>query len=379
MGFVRHVWRWLQKRRFSYEPLIEVRISGSAILHNLHIFQGLNGKVAVAPVLKSNAYGHDLVEVAKIVDDESVPFLCVDSYFEALILRNEGIRSPILVLGYTATETILQSRLQDVVFGITGIEGMRELAERATQRVPIHLKFDTGMHRQGIAANDTDETYRLVRANENIAVEGVYSHIADADTRGSMHTLEQVHNWNALVSRLKSKITGVRYFHIAATSGVIFRDCDANMMRLGIGLYGVNVALQPLELRPALELTTRITSLRTLKQGESVGYNATFTAEKDMRIATLPAGYYEGVDRRLSNKGSVLVRETPCPILGRVSMNITSIDVSSVPHANVGDPVVVISSNPNDPNSVENISKACGTIPYEVLVRIPQHLRRTIV
>ena len=150
-------------------------------------------------------------------------------------------------------------------------------------------------------------------------------------------------------------------------------------MRLGIGLYGMNVGIERLDLRPALEMRTRITSIHTLHAGESVGYNATFKAPQDMRVATIPVGYAEGVDRRLSSKGSILVRGTSCPIIGRVSMNITSLDISNVADVHVGDEVTVISPNAADPNGVEAIADLCGTIPYEILVHIPAHLRRVII
>ena len=150
-------------------------------------------------------------------------------------------------------------------------------------------------------------------------------------------------------------------------------------MRLCIGLYGINVSLEKLDLRAALEMRTRITSIHTLRAGESVGYNAAFKAPRDMRIATIPAGYAEGVDRRLSSKGSIVVRGASCPVVGRVSMNITSIDASNVADVHIGDEAVVISSNAADANSVEHIAKLCDTIAYEILVHIPAHLRRVVV
>lgn len=364
--------------RFAYEPLVEVRISPGAILHNLKIFRELDKKLAIAPVLKSNAYGHGLVEIAKIVDGENIPFLCVDSYFEALILRNEGIRSPILVIGYTPTKNILESRLKDVAFGIVNIEGLRELSE-ADHPAHIHLKIDTGMHRHGISMDEIDEATRLIRANKRIVLEGVYSHLADADTPNSKHTEMQIKNWNSVVEEFKREFPNIRYFHLAATSGVSLPNIDANALRIGIGLYGFNTSTHELDLQPALEMVTRITSTRTLQKGASVGYNATFAVPNEMRVATIPVGYYEGLDRRLSNKGNVLVRNTPCLIVGRVSMNITSFDVSKVPNVKVGDLVTVISNHHEDSNSVQNIARLCETIPYDILVHIPAHLRRVVI
>ena len=380
LGFVRTLLRFLRKKRFTYAPLIEIRVTKDAILHNLKVFREQKKGVAVAPVLKSNAYGHGLVEVARILDGEDLPFFCVDSYFEALILRNEDIRTPILIIGYTPVGTILGSRLPDVAFGIIGVQDLRSLAALARSPTAIHLKVDTGMHRHGIAPSEIEDAYALIRANKRIVLEGIYSHLADADTPNSAHAAAQIAAWNTTASRVRGQMPSVRFFHLAATTGSFYaQKIDANVMRLGIGLYGMNVGIEKLDLHPALEMRTRITSIHTLHAGESVGYNATFKAPQDMRVATIPVGYAEGVDRRLSSKGSILVRGTSCPIIGRVSMNITSLDISNVADVHVGDEVTVISPNAADPNGVEAIADLCGTIPYEILVHIPAHLRRVII
>ncbi len=378
LGFIRRQLRHLRKRHSSYTPLIEVRVSKDAILHNLDVFRGL-GKPSVVPVLKSNAYGHGLIEVAEILDDQRLPFLCVDSYFEALILRNEGIQTPILFLGYTPLENILNNHLSDVAFGILSLEELAALAEGIRTPVNIHLKLDTGMHRHGVTPHDIDAAIAILKSHPSIVLEGVYSHFADADTADSVHAKKQIEAWNGTVARFKKEFPALRYTHLAATSGAYFNEkIDANVMRLGIGLYGFNVSLKQLELRPALEMTARISSVRTIAAGEQVGYNATFTATEEMRVATIPVGYTEGLDRRLSSKGSVTVCSTSCPIIGRVSMNITSVDVSDVPDVRIDEPVTVISAKPSDPNSIESMARVCGTIPYELLVRIPAHLRRVV-
>src|SRR3989338_658155 len=377
LGFARKLLRLLRKKRFAYTPLIEIRIGKSALLHNLKVLQEKKKGVAVATVLKSNAYGHGLVEVARILDGEDLPFFCVDSYFEALILRNEDIRTPILIIGYTPVGTILGSRLPDVAFGIIGVQDLRSLAALARSPTAIHLKVDTGMHRHGIAPSEIEDAYALIRANKRIVLEGIYSHLADADTPNSAHAAAQIAAWNTTASRVRGQMPSVRFFHLAATTGSFYaQKIDANVMRLGIGLYGMHVGIERLDLRPALEMRTRITSIHTLHAGESIGYNATFRAPRDMRVATIPAGDAEGVDRRLSNKGSMLGRGNMCPLVGRVSMNITSVDVSNVAGAQVGDAATVISADAADANGAENIATLCGTIPYEILVHIPAHLRR---
>ena len=152
-----------------------------------------------------------------------------------------------------------------------------------------------------------------------------------------------------------------------------------NLARLGLGLYGISIIDNPkINLRPALSMQTIISGVKSIKKGDSVGYNNTFTAPRDVLIATIPAGYAEGVDRRLSNIGQVEVNGILCPIVGRVSMNITTIDVSNVSQVKLGDSVTIISNDNSSPISVNSIAKICNTIPYEILVHIPAHLRRVL-
>ncbi len=416
---MRALFRKLRGLRFRYEPLIAIFIHRDRILHNLREFQHLDPHVAVAPVLKSNAYGHGLVPVAKILADApeaaGIPFLCVDSYMEALILRNEGIRLPLLVIGYTPLTNVLRSKLKNVSFAVTSMDELRRLAREGGRPVTVHLKIDTGMHRQGIMPEELDEALRLVaesgagrgiwsRSRGGIMLAGAYSHLADADTEGSPLTAKQIARWNGAVrvirdvtEKVRSKNLAVRYFHLSNTAGSRHAEkIDANVMRLGIGLYGIDPAAgnaadrggvgadttthdaKKLNLLPALEMKTRITSVRTIASGESVGYNATFTAKETMTVATIPVGYAEGLDRRLSNVGAAMVAGIPCPFVGRINMNITSIDVSGVPAAKLDDEVQVISPDPAAPNSIAHMAKRCGTIPYELLIRLPAQIRRVV-
>ena len=182
-----------------------------------------------------------------------------------------------------------------------------------------------------------------------------------------------------------SSFPSLEYKHFAATKGVRFaREAGTNVARLGIGLYGFDTAPGGASsLMPVLELRSIIGELRTISAGESVGYNATYTAFRETKVATIPAGYFEGIDRRLSNKGQVSVRGVLCPIIGRVSMNMTAIDVTEVPQVSIGDTVTLISRDLSLANSVPQIAKAIGNEEYReseyvVLVHIPQHLKRVL-
>ncbi|TAK95608.1 alanine racemase [Patescibacteria group bacterium] len=376
-----NLWRSFRKSRANYVPQVRVLVSQSHLLHNLAEYRRRYPQLALAPVLKSNAYGHGLVLTGQLLDRANVPFLVVDSLFEAVALRHNGVKSPILVIGYVNVDNVQKCKLNKVVFTLTSLEQLRGIAARLNHPQEFHLKIDTGMHRQGLSPGQLTEAIQIIRQQEFIQLVGVCSHLADADGADDQLTRQQIAVWNQAVDQLKQNFTSLRWIHLSATSGLDYLDvAQGNAARLGIGLYGINVSPRlAMNLKPALQLQTEVSSIRTLEAGDRVGYNGTFRAEKEMRVATVPVGYFEGVDRRLSNTGCFMVKDKCCPIVGRVSMNITSIDVSAVPEINLGEAVTIISNVPGDQNSVENIAKAAGTIPYEILVHIPQHLRRIVV
>jgi len=408
---------WLAKRRFPYEPLITVQISRSQIIENFKEFQKLAPNGNIAPVLKSNAYGHGSIEVARILENESlkkafigsgknqIPFFVVDSYFEAVALRAKHIQTPILIIGYTRPETIKVAKLKHTSFTITNMETLRAIAEKNTYestetgmigfRLPIyggrnlhliHLKIDTGMRRQGILPEEIDEAIDIIANNSGtIFLEGICSHLSDADNTDESFTDGQIILWNKIVNKFRTKFTHLKYWHLSNTDGHRFKgEIDANVSRLGIGLYGLidgNSFSPKLNIKPALEMKTIITGIKKLKIGESIGYNNTFTASTEMKVATVPVGYYEGIDRRLSNSGTMLVgaKNIPCEIVGRVSMNISSINVSNVSDAVIGTAVTVISNDPIQPNSIAKIAEKCDSNTYEIAVNIPVELKRVVV
>ena len=238
------------------------------------------------------------------------------------------------------------------------------------------------MHRQGIVSKDFQTAFSLIRENEHINLAGVCSHLASSDSSNKEFTEKQIKLWNDSALLWKKEFPSIAYFHLSNTAGSSYsEDTVSNILRLGIGLYGIDPSEDGRfpNLKPALEMKSVISGTKVIKNGESIGYGSTFTTSKETRIATIPAGYYEGVDRRLSNIGFVKIGNVFCPIVGRVSMNITTIDVTNVPEARLNTPVTLISSNPSDKNSFANNAKLAGTIPYELAVHIPQGLRRKVV
>ncbi|HEY4478447.1 MAG TPA: alanine racemase [Candidatus Paceibacterota bacterium] len=371
---IKSAFRKILRKKDDIPSLININISKSALLYNLNQFRKAVGDRDVAPVLKGNAYSHGLREIVNILKDEKVPFFIIDSYFEAKVIRNEGIKTPLLIVGYVIPENINNSKLKNIIYTIGSIDTLKSI-NRETR---IHIKIDTGMHRQGIALEDIDDAIKIIKENKKIKLEGICSHLADADNTDSAYTKDQIRKWNSAVEIWKEAFPDLQYFHISASVGINYREAKANLIRLGIGLYGL-IEIDGVETKPILEMKTIISSIKKIKKGECIGYGCTFSAIEDMTIATIPMGYYEGIDRRLSNTGEVKIGNIFCPIVGRVSMNIATIDISRIVNAKIGDEVIVISKNRKDKNSIENIAKICETIPYEISVYIAQHLKRNVV
>ncbi len=385
--------RQIKKNLNGHHPLIEIFVSKKHLLTNLHSFQQEFPHHQIAPVLKSNAYGHDLVLTAKILDKEKIAFLVVDSLFEANTLKNAKIKSPILIIGFTRNEDIVANRQKNIAFTITSLNQLKNLTKKLFKPQHFHLKIDTGMHRQGILIKEISEAIQLIKQNPHLILDGLCSHFCNADNENKNYSLYQIENWQKASQLWRQEFPQIKFFHLAATGGSYYTNWTenrtkspfsenklaqtTNVIRLGIGLHGFNPSpFAKIKLKPTLEMQTIVTGLKTVEKDEYVGYGITYRANRTTKIATIPAGYFEGIDRRLSNKGYYKIKEQFCPIVGRISMNISLVDVSSLPEIKVGDKVILISRNPKDKNSVLNIAKLCETIPYEILVHIPQHLRR---
>lgn len=357
----------------SYRTLNEVRVSRGVLLHNLAFYRGSVPGVEVAPVLKANAYGHGLEQVARVFDSEGAPFLCVDSLFEAYRLRDARIKTPVLILGPTFPENVRGRRLP-FEFAVADLASAEALAGRGAR---VHLKIDTGMNRLGFSLQELPQVLaRLQRLP--LTVTGVFTHLADADNLvDDAYTHQQIDVFERAVALVREAGFSPRWIHASSSAGAFkVRSSFLNLIRLGIGLYGVS----PLaEIRPALEVWSTVVGVRTLAAGESVGYGCTFTADRAMRVGVIPFGYYEGLPRALSNKGVLRVNGVSCPIVGRVCMNYTMIDVSNVVDPKIGDAVQVVSSDPSACNSMAALAKAADTIPYELLVRLAESVRRVVV
>lgn len=359
----------------------KIFLSEKNLLHNFSYLSSLNKNIHVVPVLKSNAYGYGLLEVAKILDSADAQFFCVNSFYEAYELYQNNIKTPILVMGYVDPEDLQSGKypFSYAAYNYSQLQAINEFQRGAK----VHIFVDTGMHREGFRLEKLPLLLENLKPYKNVRIDGVMSHFASADDPESQLTQEQIAKFGK--SRKIIREHGVRptWEHIAASAGFLRYAAQkgidiGNLSRVGKAMYGIDPRGRDKNLRPILKLTSKIVQVKTLKKGDAIGYNETYKAQKDTTIAVLPIGYYDGVDRRLSNRGFMLVDNVRCPIVGRVSMNLTTIDVSKIKNPRVGQEVVVFSSNQKDPNSIENIARLCSTIPYDIAVRLPQALQRVI-
>ncbi|MCX6780646.1 MAG: alanine racemase [Candidatus Magasanikbacteria bacterium] len=268
--------RTIKKRWAKYTPIIEVVISRAAILHNLHEFQKTYPKLQIAPVLKSNAYGHGLVTVAEILQSENIPFLAVDSLYEANVLRESNVHTPIMILDFTPVHNIVGNRYKNISFAITSLKQLQELA-KTKHEATVHIKLDTGMHRQGLLPNEISEAIKILQQNKHIHVEGIYSHFANAHRADKQsETQAQISIWEAGITQIKTQIKGIKYFHLANTAGAYFmKDATCNLVRSGIGIFGHNPSpFTQMDLKLALRMETMIGGIKKINAGACVGYNS---------------------------------------------------------------------------------------------------------
>lgn len=281
----------------------------------------------IAPVIKSNAYGHGIQIIGKILDQVDPPFFCVDSLYEAYELQKANIKTPILIMGYTDPENFKVKRLpfQYAVFDIQTAKILNKYQPGAK----IHIFVDTGMNREGVRLNQLNEFLIQIKQFKNLEIIGVMSHLASLQN-------SQIDNFKLALDIFQKHHLNPKWRHLGASSAItnpIFRAklaAVSNLARAGLVLYD-----------SVLRLTSKLIQIKQIKRGDRVGYDGTFTATEDMQIGILPIGYNDGVDRRLSNKGFVKINGKTCKILGRVSMNITTIDLTNTPNAKIGDTAVI--------------------------------------
>jgi alanine racemase len=360
----------------------ELEINLDALKSNIDCFRSLlpTNKVKLMAMLKASAYGSGAIRLAKEIQNEGVDYIGVAYINEGIELRDAGITTPIFVMNPDKT-VLVQLWNYNLEPGVSSLEVLNELiyiAEKRTQPLRVHLEFDTGMSRLGLLPQDLEPVLEKLQTTAYIQPDYLFSHLASAeDPLDDDFTRTQLQLFNDLYTRIRSKYPAIKR-HILNSAGIIrWPGYTYDMVRLGISLYGINPTGQELPLVEIGRLKTRISQIKTLGPGASIGYNRTKRLEKPTRIAIIPIGYADGLPRNAGNERfSVLVHGKKCPTLGRICMDMTMIDVSEVPEAVAGDEVVVFGRQEGQFVSISELAQVCGTIPYEILAQIPQRVRR---
>ena len=360
------------------------------LVHNYRVMKEHLGEgVAIMPALKADAYGHGAVECARSLENEGAAWFGVALPEEGLALRRSGIKTAVLCLGgfWEGQEDILvEHRLTPVIFRLDLLERLNLAARSARVIVDYHLKVDTGMGRLGVPHADLRSFLDHARAFENTRLDGVMTHLASADlSERREFTERQIGLFEEALGVVRSGGHEPRWIHMANTAGAhAYRDSHGNLVRLGGSLYGLwrdvtDRTREPLKWRPVMALHTRIGLLKSVPSGTPLGYGSTFVTRRESRIATLPIGYEDGLSRALSNRGHVVVRGHIAPIVGRVSMDLTLIDVTDVPGADVGDKAVVIGEDGSSQITAEEVAGQIGSLSYEVTCGISERVPRMYI
>jgi alanine racemase len=370
-----------------------VEISKSALLSNFRQIRDLAHSAKMMVVIKSNAYGHGLVEVANILRN-SVEWFVVDSIVEASMLRKAGIKNRILIIGYIDPSDIrlcASLRCSFVVYDRRVIQEIQRDKKAKRNAYHIHLKIETGTTRQGLNGDELISLAKLALNVPSIEIEGVYTHYANIeDTIDPSYALNQLAQFQKEVSALARIGVVPKMMHTAASSAtILYPETRFDGIRLGIALYGhwpsreVQIIAKQrsirLDLKPVLAWKTHIAQVKDVKNGTPVSYGLTERVHRDSKIAVLPVGYWDGYDRRLSSVGHVLIRGQACKIIGRICMNMMMVDVTDIHGASAHDEVVLIGSQKKQIVTAEDVATKSGTIQYEFLTRINPNIMRRIV
>ena len=345
--------------------------------------------VEVMAVVKADAYGHGALAVSRTLMSEGAKWLAVSSVDEGAALRMAGIGARILVMaGFLPQEreAVVEHDLTPTAHSLDDIAELDAMAERAGRALAFHLKIDSGMGRLGTRAQP-QEIVAALKALRHARLEGLMTHFASAADFTSAQTDQQLARFDACLAALGEAGIGVDYIHTSSTNAIGYarRNAWHNMARAGHALYGyVSPArgggpAQILDVQPALTWKAKILAVKDIPEGTLVGYGGTFRAPAAMRIAILGAGYADGVFHRLSNRGKVIAAGQLAPIVGTVSMDVTTIDVSRAPELKRGDDVTLLGSEGDAHLDAQQIAKTAGTISYNILSSISARVRRVYV
>lgn len=343
---------------------------------NYREIQKTVGKRKIICVVKADAYGHGSIEVSRILQDEGAFGLAVASMEEALALRENGIKMPILTLGYVDPKTLdiaARTRISVTLFDKNFIKRLKEYT--GNEALYVHVDVDTGMGRLGIFPEEALKVIEEISEIKNVKIEGIYTHFASAEN-DRKYSIKQISSFKKILSELKKKNLLPEIIHAANSAAVSnFKESYFNAVRPGIALYGLAENSSYI-CRPVLSFKTRVIFSRIVPKGYSISYGRTYTTKKDELLATIPVGYADGLSRLLSNKGEVLVKGLRAKIVGNVTMDLTVINVTNFPYIHPGNEVVIIGTQGNNTITADEIAQITNTINYEVVTRIGKRVKR---
>lgn len=365
----------------THETVLEINLN--AIIHNLNYYRSrLKPETKIMAMVKAFTYGSGSFELANLLQFHRVDYLAVAYTDEGIELRKAGINLPVMVMNpeIQSFESMIQYKLEPEIYSFRTLSHFSETLKRYAQQAPIenfpvHLKFDTGMHRLGFEENDISELIIRIRNNKFLKIKSVFSHLAASDE--SAHDQFTKSQFNQFIKMCQPLIDHFNYpimRHILNSSGIIrFPETQLDLVRIGIGLHGIGpTPAEQKHLQLAATLKTTISQIKTVREGETVGYSRKGVAKKDMQIATVGIGYADGFRRSMGNhKGKMMVNGKPAPVVGNVCMDMCMLDITDIP-AQEGDEVIVFGAE----YPVTAFAKDAETIPYEVLTNISQRVKR---
>lgn len=379
-------------------PKTWVEISKSALRNNLNVFKRRIGKdVSIMAVVKANAYGHGLIEIAKTAQQEGIEWFGVDRVEDGVLLRANGIKGHVLLMGYMVPanlEIALKHDLSFVAYEQEIIVRLRQLSKKGLLKkypAKIHLKIETGTGRQGLEGQELIAFANDLKDIPGVTIEGLYTHYANIeDTTDHTFAEKQLARFTTEKARLEKVGITARFSHTACSAAtILFPETHFNLIRLGISMYGLwpskethAVALRShreIKLKPVLSWKTTVAQVKSYAKGTSIGYGLSESLTRNSKIAVLPVGYWDGFDRGLGSIGSVLIGGNRCKIVGRICMNMMMADVTDLKKVASGDEVILLGTHKKENISAEEIAGKIGTINYELVTRINPALERILV
>ncbi|MBP3886407.1 MAG: alanine racemase [Cellulosilyticum sp.] len=370
-------------------PRVVAEVNLDALKHNYKQIRGhVPHEVEIMAIVKADAYGHGSKEVAKLLQEEGVNRFAVAIVREGEELRENGITSPILVLGYTPRadiRTLIENNLTQTVFSYDMAKTLSDEAKKLGKTVNVHIKVDTGMGRIGfLSSPQSIEEVKMIASLPHLNLEGIFTHFSTADEEDVSYTQKQWHIFEGFLNELREEGIELPVIHAANSAAIMCHSyTDLNVVRPGIILYGYYPSgyLQGkvLDLIPAMTLKTQVVHVKELPEGHYVGYGRTHYTHQKTKVATIPVGYADGYSRRLSNIGRVLIRGQYAPIIGNICMDQFMVDVTHIDGVLVEDEVVLFGRQGENEIPVEELASSLGTINYEIICMIGKRVPRVYV